>query len=169
MLEDLRSYQSVVQSTGNFEKVSIAAILADVEQQLRPDIERAHAHISIDPMPILYGNKSQLRMLFYNLIDNALKFRKEDIIPQIEIKSEQNGNQCQFAVTDNGIGIKQEYESKIFTIFERLHTGDKYAGTGMGLSIARKIVENHGGHIWFRSAEGFGTTFYFTIPFQLKK
>jgi PAS domain S-box-containing protein len=169
MLEDLRSYQSVVQGMGNLEDASIAGILAHVEKQLKRDLESTRVQISIGPMPRLYCNKAQLGALFYNLIDNAIKFRRNDIDPQIEIRSEKIENQWQFAVKDNGIGIKQEYENKVFTIFERLHPGDKYSGTGMGLSIARKIVENHGGRIWFRSAEGIGTTFYFTLPEGVKK
>jgi light-regulated signal transduction histidine kinase (bacteriophytochrome) len=101
--------------------------------------------------------------LFQNLIGNALKFTNGSA-PRVHISAEEDGTGWRFAVRDNGIGIDPEYSDRVFQIFQRLHTAQEYPGTGIGLAICRKIVDRHGGRIWFDSQPGDGTTFYFTIP-----
>jgi light-regulated signal transduction histidine kinase (bacteriophytochrome) len=110
------------------------------------------------------ADKSQLVQLFQNLIGNALEFRKPDESPKIHISAHKEDNEYLFSVNDNGIGMEPQYKERIFIIFQRLHTIDVYNGTGIGLSVAKKIVERHGGHIWVESELGEGSTFYFTIP-----
>ncbi|MBT28866.1 MAG: hypothetical protein CMO01_04315, partial [Thalassobius sp.] len=107
--------------------------------------------------------RSPLVLLFQNLISNAIKYQRVDTCPIINIRSKQISSGWQFAVEDNGLGIAKEYFDKIFQIFQRLHNRDEYSGTGIGLSIVKKIVESLGGKIWLESEEGKGTTFYFTI------
>jgi light-regulated signal transduction histidine kinase (bacteriophytochrome) len=101
--------------------------------------------------------------LFQNLIANALKFRG-DATPKIQVEAQWQVNEWLISVSDNGIDIKPQYAERIFEIFQRLHSREKYPGTGIGLAICRKIVEYHGGRIWVESEPGFGTTFYFTLP-----
>jgi two-component system, chemotaxis family, sensor kinase Cph1 len=111
------------------------------------------------------GDKKLLVQLFQNLISNSIKYRG-DKIPKIHISYKIEKNQYKFSVKDNGIGISQEYLKKIFTIFKRLHTKEEYEGSGIGLSIAQKIIYQLGGKIWAESELGKGTIFYFTIPIK---
>ncbi len=113
------------------------------------------------------ADETQLAQLLQNLIGNALKFRNETA-PRIELRARRTENEVgeamwEFAVEDNGIGIEQQYFERIFIVFQRLQNSEKYPGTGIGLSICKKIVERHGGRIWLESTPGEGTTFYFTL------
>jgi PAS domain S-box-containing protein len=121
------------------------------------------AEITIDPLPCLPVRKTQLQQLFQNLVGNALKYRSVEP-PKIHISAERQGPQWLLSVRDNGIGIDPAYQQRIFGIFKRLHTTDKYAGTGMGLAICQRIVERYGGRIWVESELGKGSTFFFTLP-----
>jgi chemotaxis family two-component system sensor kinase Cph1 len=126
-------------------------------------IQESNAVITMDPLPVVSADPAQLSMVFQNLIGNAIKFRGNDP-PSIHISSERADGMWRFAVTDNGIGIDPAFHGRIFEIFQRLHTRDKYPGTGIGLAIVKKIVERHGGKIWIESELGKGSTFYFTLP-----
>ncbi len=133
---------------------------------LRLAIEESGAQVTCDAMPMLTADISQLTQLFQNLIGNAIKFRGE-VSPQIHVGAQKNGDgEWRFAVRDNGIGIEPEFYERVFVIFQRLHGKHEYPGTGIGLSVCKKIVERHGGRIWIESAPGNGTTFYFTLPAQ---
>ena len=109
------------------------------------------------------ADATQLSQLFQNLIGNAIKYRGADI-PRILISACEAGPEWRFSVKDNGIGIDAQYAEKVFVIFQRLHTMREYPGTGIGLSMCKRIVERHGGRIWFESELGKGSTFYFTLP-----
>ena len=106
-----------------------------------------------------------MRQVFQNLISNSLKYNisKAGIVPEITITAKSTKSHWLFSVKDNGIGIDPQYFEKIFIIFQRLHNKDEFSGTGMGLAITKKIIENMGGKIWVESEEGKGSTFYFTI------
>ncbi len=108
----------------------------------------------------------QLQRVFQNLISNAIKFKKPEEPPIIHISSNKDlyNKEYVFSIKDNGIGIEEQYSERIFVIFQRLHTRDVYKGTGIGLSIVKRIIERHGGRIWVESEYGKGSTFYFTIP-----
>ncbi|MEM9004555.1 MAG: ATP-binding protein, partial [Cyanobacteria bacterium P01_F01_bin.86] len=120
--------------------------------------------ITYDAMPALVSDSTQLMQLFQNLIGNAIKFRQPEQTPKIHISVERTEEAWLFGIQDNGIGIDPQFFDRIFVIFQRLHTRDEYAGSGMGLAICKKIVECHRGQIWVESELGQGTTFYFTLP-----
>lgn len=153
--------------------VDSEALLAEIEKDLSFRIEKSNAQIIYKNLPVITGSPSELRMLFQNLLANALKFVSEGVQPIVEIsckkiydpKSSSKGV-WEFAIHDNGIGIPKKYHERIFSIFQRLHARDKYEGTGIGLAHCKKIVEAHGGTIRVASKAGKGATFYFTIPFQ---
>lgn len=125
-------------------------------------IEESGAEIHIKKLPVI--NCYDLKSVFQNLIINAIKFKKAGIPPVINISATDTGKEFLFTIKDNGIGIEEEYYDRIFIIFQRLHLRTEYAGTGIGLSLTKKIIEMHGGKIWVESVFGKGTTFYFTIP-----
>ena len=133
-------------------------------RSLGSTIEASGAAVTHDPLPTVRGDKSQLSQLFQNLIGNAVKFRSLDRPPQIHVSVRREQANWQFSVQDNGIGFEQQYEAKMFMIFQRLHGRGEYPGTGIGLAICKRIVERHGGHIWALGEPGHGATFVFTIP-----
>jgi PAS domain S-box-containing protein len=163
MINDLLSYSRVETRGKPFEAVGCTAILNQALTNLRMVIEETGAMITQDPLPTVMGAESQLVQLFQNLIDNAIKFRREEP-PRIHVSAEDRGNDWFFSVKDNGIGIDPQYNERIFIIFQRLHRREEYPGTGIGLTICKKIVERHGGRVWVDSQPGNGSTFYFTIP-----
>jgi len=120
--------------------------------------------ITWSDLPVIRGEEALLTNLFANLIGNAIKFRRPDLPAQIDISAKQVGDEWEISCVDNGIGIEPEYAEKVFVIFQRLHTRDAYAGTGIGLAVAKKIVEYHGGSIWVDTSHVGGTAIRFTLP-----
>jgi len=162
MITDLLIYARVGTRGKPFETVDCEILLEQVRTNFSLSIEDTKARITNDPLPTVVGDGTQLAQLFQNLIDNALKFRKNGS-PVIHVSAEQKGSEWQFSVADNGIGIEPQYNERIFLIFQRLHGVGEYSGTGIGLAVCKKIVERHGGRIWVESEYGKGTTFFFTI------
>jgi PAS domain S-box-containing protein len=146
------------------ENVDCAEVINDVLSDLDFNIRENHAKVTVDKMPVIKGNKIEMKQLFQNLLSNALKFKKEIVTPQIHIYCEDKYTVMQFSVADNGIGIEEEYLNKLFLLFQRLHQENEYPGTGIGLATCKKIVELNKGKIWVKSKPGMGSTFYFTIP-----
>lgn len=137
--------------------------LETVLGMLSPLIDETAAEITHDPLPTLLAGSDQLTHVFQNLVGNAIKFQGEGP-PKVHVSSRKEGDFYVFSVKDNGIGIAPEYSSRIFEIFKRLHGMTEFSGTGIGLSICKKIVERNGGEIWVESSEGEGSTFYFSLP-----
>lgn len=145
-----------------FEKINLKNLLQDVLKDLQDQIIENNVSVKTSSLNDIYGDPVLISRLFQNLIANAIKFKSKRK-PLIDISCEEKENEYLLSVKDNGIGIQKEYQEKVFVIFQRLHSKDKYPGTGIGLAICKKIVERHNGKIWFESEIGQGTTFYFTI------
>jgi PAS domain S-box-containing protein len=160
---DLLEFSRVGRLEESIEEVDTGKIIGDILPLYRKQIEEQNAAITFDNLPMLQTYKVPARQVFQNLIGNALKYQKPGVRPLIHISCEDLHTHWRFSVKDNGIGIDPEYFDKIFIIFQRLHNKDEYSGTGMGLAVTKKIVENLGGRIWVESEEGAGSVFYFTI------
>lgn len=130
---------------------------------LRAAIQESGAVVTHDRLPVVKADQTQLIQVLQAIIGNAIKFRRDEP-PRIHVSAKRKGKEHELSICDNGIGIEPEYLERIFLIFKRLHANRKYPGTGMGLAIAKKIVEGHGGRIWAESTYGKGSQFYFTVP-----
>jgi light-regulated signal transduction histidine kinase (bacteriophytochrome) len=129
------------------------------------EIEKTSAHVNIDRLPQVWGIPSQLRQVFQNLISNAIKFQKKDEIPLVHIYSEVSKKDIlRIVVQDNGIGFESKYAEEIFMVFKRLHSYHEFQGSGVGLSICKKIIEKHNGSIRAESQPGVGSRFIVDIP-----
>jgi light-regulated signal transduction histidine kinase (bacteriophytochrome) len=169
LIDDLMTYSSMNGKEHNertMKKIDIREIIEKAEDNLKIEIEKSKPKI-IKPnfMPSLYANENQIISLFQNLIGNALKYKKKDIKPRIEINIEDYNNKMwKISVKDNGIGIEKEKHKSIFNMYSRAHNDGKYIGHGIGLSFCKKIINKHSGDIWVDSTPGIGSTFYFTLP-----
>ncbi|MCF7920831.1 MAG: PAS domain S-box protein [Candidatus Cloacimonetes bacterium] len=163
LINGLLQFSRVSTRGKDFLPVDMNWILRSALDNLSLVIKEKQAMIDIGKMPVVNADSSQIVSLMQNLIGNALKFCQEDV-PLIKVSCEDRVDDWLFSVKDNGIGISSEFSEKVFVIFQRLQTSADYPGTGIGLAVCRKIVERHGGVIWFDSEPGNGTTFFFTIP-----
>jgi PAS domain S-box-containing protein len=164
LINDLLSYSRVGRKGGDPETMAFADLARSALTNLQSAIAEGGAQITIGEMPQIRGVRLQLVQLLQNIIGNAIKFRREDVVPRISITAEREDAMWRFTVADNGIGIEKEYLDRVFLIFQRLHERSKYPGTGIGLAIAKKVIENHGGRIWIESTPGQGSRFNFTLP-----
>jgi light-regulated signal transduction histidine kinase (bacteriophytochrome) len=166
LVSDLRTYSNVGADKKPRAWTNMEEVLSSALENLQLTIRDTRASITHDPLPSVWAERTRMIQLFQNLIDNALKFRRKSVVPQIHISvvpiSEEG--MWRFAVKDNGIGIAPEYYGKIFVLFERLHGRDTIPGTGLGLALCKRIVEEHGGRIWVESELERGSTFFFTLP-----
>ena len=163
LINDLLAYSRIGTKAKPFQETDCGAVIAAVVQDLSQTIEKNQANIVVAPLPTVQADSDQLRLLFQNLIENAIKYRGDDP-PCVEITASRTDDTWQFAVQDNGIGIEPQYSERIFVIFQRLHDRSHYSGSGIGLAIAKKIVERHGGRICLAPSSGKGARFEFTLP-----
>ncbi len=170
LIRDLLVYSKVdADKNTAITKLNVENMVKTIISELKVNIEEKSAILEVAGLPTnIQGNPTRLRQLFQNLISNALKFVKSDVQPKITISAEEQESHWKFYINDNGIGIKPEYQSKIFQLFQRLHTKEEYEGTGIGLAMCQKIVEQHEGNIGIESEFGKGSTFYFTIQKDLQ-
>ncbi len=163
LIKDLLAY-SRVDTQGNVPApIKSEIVLKNALDNLTAAIEESRAEIICEKLPAVTADGVQLAQVFQNLIGNALKFHG-DRAPRIRIGAKKSNGSWLFRVEDNGIGIDKEYGERIFQMFQRLHERGQYSGSGIGLAISKKIVERHGGRIWFDSEPEKGSTFYFTLP-----
>lgn len=166
LIDDLLAFSRVSEAPAATESVDLGVLLERVEDNLTAAIRNSKAQITADRLPTVKGAPGLLEHLLQNLISNAIKFRAPERPPRIQISAARKGAYWLIEVHDNGIGIAAEHSERIFDMFQRLHGADRYEGSGLGLAVARRVVEHHGGHIGCRSTPGEGTTFYFTLPAQ---
>lgn len=162
LIMDLLDYSRVGSNTEPNENVDLNLLVDEIKSLLSKSIDEVKANITIDHLPIVKGNRTQLLQLFQNLISNAIKYHKEGT-PSIAIHYTEQEEDHLFEIKDNGIGIDPAFHEKIFVIFHRLHSRSEYTGTGIGLAICKKIVERHNGKIWVKSALGQGSSFFFAL------
>ncbi|MCX4188030.1 sensor histidine kinase [Methylophaga sp. OBS4] len=162
LVQDLLTYSRVDSQASPFGLISMTEVFDRAVALVDTSITESEAEISHDDLPDVMGDDSQLVQLLQNLICNAIVYRGKKM-PRIHISAEYNSNEWIFAVQDNGIGIHPKHQQRIFEIFQRLHEPQEYPGTGIGLTICRRIVHRHGGRMWVESEPEKGSTFYFTI------
>ena len=164
LLDDLLQYSRTGRKNEDCKEIDLNSILFVVISNMVATMKDTQATIIINDLPTVTGSTTEMIQLFQNLIANAIKFRKADVIPEIKITAVDEGDNYLICLDDNGIGIKEEFHDKVFAIFERLHSRNEFEGSGIGLATCKKIVAGAGGKIWLNSTEGVGTTFYFTFP-----
>lgn len=166
LITDLLEYSRIGSNKGVAESIDINQLMKEVQEVFVNRIAECEATIVCKDLPLIMGNKTQLFQLFQNLVGNALKYIGKEK-PIVIVSGQEEDNHFLFSVQDNGIGIKPMFFDKIFVLFQRLHHKHQYSGTGIGLSVCKKIVEKHGGKIWVTSEPEKGSTFYFTISKHL--
>ena len=165
LINDLLAFSRVGRSTDGFVPVPLGEVLAAATTQLEAVRADTGGEIVVaDDLPAVDGDAPLLRQLFVNVLGNGLKFHREGVAPVVRVAAERDGDEWAVTVTDNGIGIDDEYADKVFVIFQRLHARDRYPGTGIGLALSKKIVEFHGGRIRLTRPEEPGTTVRITFP-----
>jgi PAS domain S-box-containing protein len=164
MIDDLLDYSRLQTRAEDASRVELAAVLDTALRTLAPRIEEAGARVEVlGTLPVLQGSPAQFERLFRNLIGNAIKFRGEQP-PVVTVAAEPADGEWVICVSDNGIGVDPSKAGRIFEVFQRLHSQEQYAGTGMGLAICKRIVERHGGRIWVDPVPGGGSAFKFALP-----
>lgn len=162
LVADLLAYSRVGSQGKVLAAVDAQVVLERVLEILGPRIRAISASVTADPLPVVWADEVQLQQLFQNLIGNALKFRR-DVAPKVHLSARPDGARWIFSCADNGLGIDTQYQERVFQMFQRLHERGKYEGSGIGLAIAKRILERHDGRIWLESELGVGTTFFFTL------
>lgn len=168
LINDLLNYSRLGRKSLNIRTVSLTGIINNIYDDFQHKLEEIGANFIVDPgLPQIQGDESLLRQTFTNLIDNAITYRRPEVPLEINIAYESTAKDHLLKISDNGIGIPQEYWEKIFNIFQRLHSEDKYPGTGIGLATVRKAISMLDGTVWVESTEGKGSTFYINLPKQI--
>ena len=163
LINDLLQFSRVGSRTMEVTDVATVEAVKRAVQDLRQKIDDSGARVTWDELPTVRADETELVRLFQNLIDNGIKYRGH-APPHVHISAVVDHDVCTFSVRDNGVGIDPRFADRIFLIFQRLHSSQEYPGTGIGLALAKRIVERHGGKIWVESQRGQGATFLFTVP-----
>ena len=163
LIRDILAYSRVGSSELDLKDVEVGALLELVVSDLSEKIKEEKAQVTWDGLPTVFADAGQVRQVLQNLLENSIKYRDPKRRPKITVSAERDGRMWRFAVSDNGVGIPADKLSEVFGIFRRLH-GSEVPGTGIGLALAKKAVERHGGKIWVQSRVGKGSTFFFTLP-----
>ena len=168
LVDDILTFSKVNAKARKIQTFNPNNLLENIQIELDSHLKEKNTKISISDFPeAIHADKIQMKQLFQNLVTNGIKFTKKDTTPKIKISCEEEKGYWKFCVEDNGIGISEEYQHKIFKIFQRLHSTTEYEGTGIGLAICKKIVDQHEGEIWINSEVDKGSKFFFTISKNL--
>ena len=165
LIQDLLQYSRVRQVELHFKEVDFNMAVKEALSNLEILIKENEAGIIYNNLPTLKAHKNFIISVFQNLIGNSLKYRSEEA-PRVEISAQQMSREWEFTVSDNGIGIEPEFVNKLFVLFQRLHSKSEYAGTGIGLTFCKSMIERHGGKIWIEPRSGKGAVFKFTLPIR---
>ncbi len=168
MIDDILTYARVGTQGEPHQLVDMEQVLYKVLKDLEREIRESGTIVTVGPLPEVMADPSQMSQLLQNLIANAIKFRSKGAV-KVRVSVEEKGKEWAFAISDNGIGIPVDQQPRLFQMFQRLNPRQEYPGTGIGLAICKKIVEQHGGRIWVESEVGKGSTFYFTLPMGRKE
>jgi signal transduction histidine kinase len=173
LIKDILTFSKITSEEKSFEETDFNELLNEVISEMEDEIKEKKAQILVEQLPVLKVNPGLIKPLFYNIVNNALKYSKKDIQPVVRIHSENNKNYniqegkfCRIFIEDNGIGFEQKYAEQIFGMFKRLHTKTEFEGTGIGLALCKKIVEEHNGYISARGTINEGSTFIISLPYQ---
>ena len=164
LINDLLAFSRIGRVTTGFTEVDLNRVVADIAADVESAEDASGAKVTWSTLPVVRGEEVLLATLLANLVGNSLKFRRPDRPPRVRLRSRRVGDEWEISCEDNGIGIDPEFADKVFVIFQRLHGRDDYPGTGIGLSVAKKIVEYHGGRIWIDGAYADGAAIRFTLP-----
>lgn len=164
LIRDLLAFSRVETRAREFKAVNAYNAFGTAMANLKAVIDETGARVTVDDLPHVLADESQLSQVFQNLIGNGIKFRRPSVTAHIHVSASRRNDDWCFSVQDNGIGIDTKYKERVFVVFQRLHTRHEYPGTGIGLALCKRIVDRHGGRIWFESEPARGTTFYFTLP-----
>ena len=165
LIQDLLTYSRAKTVQYNPESFNLSQLVEQLKKELSYAIQKQKAVINIHDLPTLfYGDRVKIRQLFQNLIANAIKFRRPNIAPTVDIFCRNEGDFWQFEIRDNGIGIEEKNFQEVFKLFRRLNHKKDFSGSGIGLSLCQSIIEQHNGQIWLTSEFGKGTSFYFSVP-----
>jgi signal transduction histidine kinase len=164
LINDLLSFSRIGRVTSNFTDLDLNQVVAGAASHHLQQVTAAGGEITWADLPVIRGEEALLSALVENLISNSVKFQRPDTPPKIHFSARRDGEQWEISCADNGIGIEPEYADKVFVIFQRLHGKEAYPGTGIGLAVAKKIIEYHGGRIWVDSTAEAGTTIRLTLP-----
>lgn len=165
LIDDLLNYASLGRKAVVLKPIALVDVLAEIRRNLEPRLGETGADLRIaDDLPIVRGDWTLLSQIFLNLFDNALTYRKPDVVPSIKLAWRLQGDQCVVSVADNGIGIKSEHFGRIFSVFQRLHSQEEYPGTGIGLAVVKRAATMQEGDVWVESTPGAGSTFHVQLP-----
>lgn len=164
LVNDLLAYSRAGTQALEIGPVDSGEVLQEVMEQLQNSIRDSGADITADALPRVQADRVKLASVLQNLLSNAIKFAKPGIRPQIRVSARLDRGMWQFTVRDEGIGFDSQYAEKVFQLFQRLHGGDGYPGTGIGLALCKRVIEGHGGRIWVESAPDQGSSFHFVLP-----
>ena len=168
LIHDILAYSTIESHDTNYDVVDLNQLAAEVQADLEMAIRDKEAVVQVGVLPQIKGHPAQLKQLFANLLTNSLKYSKNDVRPEIDVTAEETENDVILNFKDNGIGFDVMYLDKMFHLFQRLHSRDKYSGTGIGLAICKKIVAMHGGTITADSELGTGSVFVVSLPKQIQ-
>ena len=166
LIHDLLAFSRVSTHAQPFKNVNLNTIVTEVISDLEIQMETVQGTFTLDTLPTIESDATQMRQLFQNLLSNALKFHRAEVPPVVNISSTQHNGVCTIYIKDNGIGFDEKYVDRIFNVFQRLHNRNDYEGTGVGLAVCRKIVERHHGTLTAKSQPNCGTTFIVTLPMK---